>query len=254
MDLFGTKKLKQKLHAIEHAIKNSFTKVRQDMESMKAWVNHYQEKSAFLEEQLSHVHERHSRALDTMHRTADTLLEHSHRISELKRTLSTLNDDLSAMRYEAKKQPGEELSHHIENLKSEISTVQRKIESLSYLPEKMDVLKHDFEQHLAKPDSRIDEIQEKLKQLIFKKSPKEKLVQKVTKNSHDYIKAMILSYIKKYEKISAFQLREMVVEEQNITSKSTFYRIMEELEQHDELSVIWQGKEKIYLSKITKPL
>ena len=63
---------------------------------------------------------------------------------------------------------------------------------------------------------------------------------------------MILSYIKKYEKISAFQLREMVVEEQNLTSKSTFYRIMEEIESLGEISIIRQGKEKLYLVKLRK--
>ena len=100
---------------------------------------------------------------------------------------------------------------------------------------------------------RIEEIQEKLKSIIFKKTPKEKLVQRVNKNSHDYIKAMVLSYIRKYGKISGYQLREMVVEEQNITSKSTLYRILEEIEESEEISTLRQGKEKIFLVNLSKP-
>lgn len=56
--------------------------------------------------------------------------------------------------------------------------------------------------------------------------------------------------IHKYEKISAHQLREMIVEEQGLCSKSSFYRILEEIEELSDISTVWQGKEKSYLTKI----
>jgi hypothetical protein len=63
------------------------------------------------------------------------------------------------------------------------------------------------------------------------------------------VKSVILSYIKKYERISALQLKEIVVDEQNFCSKSSFYRLLEEIEELDDIGVVKQGKEKQYISK-----
>ena len=102
---------------------------------------------------------------------------------------------------------------------------------------------------------RLESIQKRLEKLEEKKQTlKEKLVKKITKNSKEYVKTIILSYIKKYEKISALQLKEMVVDEQGLCSKSSFYRLLEELESLEEISVIKKGKEKHYLSKLVKKI
>ena len=66
------------------------------------------------------------------------------------------------------------------------------------------------------------------------------------------MKSVVLSYIKKYERISALQLKEIVVDEQNFCSKSSFYRLLEEIEALDEIGVIKQGKEKHYIAKSMK--
>ena len=44
-------------------------------------------------------------------------------------------------------------------------------------------------------------------------------------------------------------LKEIVVDEQNLCSKSSFYRLLEEIEQLDDVGVIKHGKEKHYVSK-----
>ncbi len=74
-----------------------------------------------------------------------------------------------------------------------------------------------------------------------------KIVQRITRNSKEYIKSIMLSMINKYSKVSAYELREMVVEEQGLCSKSSFYRILEELEREKNLGVIFEGKEKVFL-------
>jgi uncharacterized protein YoxC len=79
---------------------------------------------------------------------------------------------------------------------------------------------------------------------------REKIIQKISKNSKEYVKGLILSLIRKYEKVSALQLREIVVEEQGLCSKSSFYRLLEELEKSDELEVFQEGKEKFYMHRI----
>ena len=44
----------------------------------------------------------------------------------------------------------------------------------------------------------------------------------------------------------------MIVEEQGLCSKSSFYRLLEEIEQEPDIGVIKEGKEKHYIAKISK--
>lgn len=75
---------------------------------------------------------------------------------------------------------------------------------------------------------------------------KDRLLKRITKNSKEYVKSVILSLIKKYEKINGSQLREMIVEEQGLCSKSSFYRLLSEIETDGDISSKQEGKEKIY--------
>ena len=87
-------------------------------------------------------------------------------------------------------------------------------------------------------------------QPVERKTISKKIIKTIKRQSKDYVKHSILSLIQKYGKISALQLRDMVVDEQGLCSKSTFYRILEEIENSDEISVIKNRKEKKYLAKI----
>ena len=44
----------------------------------------------------------------------------------------------------------------------------------------------------------------------------------------------------------------MVVEEQGLCSKSSFYRLLDEIEEEPEIGVMKKGKEKHYIAKIQK--
>lgn len=101
-----------------------------------------------------------------------------------------------------------------------------------------------------KSTSELDNMKQRLATLEEKKSKiKEKIIKRITKNSKEYVKTIILSYIRKYGKITALQLKDMVVEEQGLTSKSSFYRILEEIEELEDITTVRQGKEKHYLVK-----
>ena len=96
----------------------------------------------------------------------------------------------------------------------------------------------------------LSTIEKRLEKLEQKKlSMKEKIITRLTRNSKEYVKSVMLSYIKKYERISALQLKEIVVDEQQFCSKSSFYRLLEEIEEMDEVGVIKQGREKHYIFK-----
>ena len=98
-------------------------------------------------------------------------------------------------------------------------------------------------------------IEKRLEKLEQKKlSIKEKIMKRLTRNSKEYVKSVMISYIKKYEKISALQLKEILVDEQNFCSKSSFYRLLEEIEQLEGIGVIKKGKEKLYVSKAARQI
>jgi len=129
-------------------------------------------------------------------------------------------------------------------------------EYLNYLPKTHEEVKrivdssYSYEPILQKIEElhkRIDAIEQ---QKTDRKTPlKERLMKKISKNSKNYVKSVILSFIKKYEKISGPQLKEIIVEEQGLCSKSSFYRLLAELEQDNEIGTIQKNKEKIYVSK-----
>ncbi len=104
------------------------------------------------------------------------------------------------------------------------------------------------------PEEKIDQINQRLALLEQKKEKatsnfRQKLLKKFSRNSKDYIKGLILSTIKRYEKISAYQLKEMLVDEQGLCSKSSFYRLLTELETTENFEIIKQGKEKFIVVK-----
>lgn len=148
----------------------------------------------------------------------------------------------------------------INNLKNELSLLPKKedikkiIDETYYYEDLLNRL-HNIEKRLSlgitTPD--ISEIQTRLEKLEQKKTNiKERLIKRITRNSKEYVKSVILSLIKKYEKIPALQLKEMIVDEQGLCSKSSFYRLLEEIEVLEDIGVIREGKEKHYIGKLTK--
>jgi hypothetical protein len=79
---------------------------------------------------------------------------------------------------------------------------------------------------------------------------KEQLVKRLVRNSKDYIKSSMISLIKKYGKLTAIQLRDIIVDEQALCSRSSFYRLLDELESEGQLSALEQGREKMYLAHL----
>lgn len=129
-------------------------------------------------------------------------------------------------------------------------------ERVGDLAEKQAAHTMPVERHLPQPLSAdMSHIEKRLEKLEQKKlSMKEKIIKRLTRNSKEYVKSLMLSYIKKYERISALQLKEILVDEQQFCSKSSFYRLLEEIEVLDEIGVVKHGKEKHYISKVMKHL
>ena len=141
--------------------------------------------------------------------------------------------------------------YSFDGLMSKLRQLDAKVEELGKAGQRPNVIvQKEAPQEL---DNEISVIEKRLERLEQKKaSIKERIVKRIARNSKEYVKSVILSYVRKYEKISALQLKEIVVDEQNFCSKSSFYRLLEEIEQLDDIGVIKRGKEKHYISRAIK--
>ena len=114
---------------------------------------------------------------------------------------------------------------------------------------KLDVMASLHDHHR----SRITELHARLNSPSLEKKGsalKEKLIKNIARNSKAYIKNTIIGYIEKYHEISALQLKELVVDEQHLCSKSSFYRLLQELENKQKVIVVKKGKYKNFLVKL----
>ena len=207
----------RKLKQINDIVKRSFLNVKRDTTNIFQWLNHFYKKSMEQEQLIKQLQVE----LSYMPKTRE----------EIRRIV----DDYYS--FEGIMAKIKELNYKVDDL-ARIQQ-QKQMPPLPSMPKEM--------------QTDISYIEKRLEKLEQKKlSLKEKIVKRLTRNSKEYIKSVITSYIKKYEKISALQLKEIVVDEQNFCSKSSFYRLLEEIEELDDIGVIKQGKEKHYVSKAVK--
>ena len=116
-------------------------------------------------------------------------------------------------------------------------------ERIKLLNEKIDSLQvqkpHIEHTGLYEIKQRLTSLEEQKRATI-----REKVIKRVTRNSKEYVKSLILSYIRKYSQISGLQLKDMVVHDQGLCSKSSFYRLLEEIESTDEIGIDKKRKDK----------
>ena len=165
-----------------------------------------------------------------------------------------------------------EQSHEIKQLKLELSYIPKRpedirkivdsyysfdsiMERIKMLNEKIDSIpKGKSEAYIPKTHPEIREIEQRLSDLEEQKKAtiRENVVKRVTRNSKEYVKQLVLSYIRKYAQIGALQLKDMIVYDQGLCSKSSFYRLLDEIEAMEGIGTIKKGKQKYYLFKQLK--
>ena len=206
----------KKFIQINEIVKKSFANVKRDTANIFQWLNYLYRKSLEQDQALKRVQS----DISNLPKSRD----------EIKRIVDGYYSiDIIMAR--------------IKELSIRIDELSRIKQTESHIPEQAPRELHIDLSHIEK---RLERLEQR------KISIKEKMIKKLTRNSKEYIKGVILSYIKKYEKISALQLKGILVEEQSFCSKSTFYRLLEELEELDDIGVVKQGKEKHYISKAVK--
>lgn len=208
----------KKLSQINDTLKKSFSNVKKDTSNIFQWLNHFYRKSMEQEQMLKKM----QMEISYMPKTREDIRH--------------IIDDY----------------YSFESIMAKIRDLNEKVDELSRKQTVQPIQAAPAAVHKeAYPD--ISHIENRLAKLEQKKiSMKEKIIKRITRNSKEYVKSVVLSYIRKYERISALQLKEIVVDEQNFCSKSSFYRLLEEIESLDEIGVIKHGKEKHYIAKFIK--
>lgn len=228
MGFFKKNDSERQIEQLKSAIAQSFSNVKRDSHAASEWLNFLYRKS-LQQEQMMHSL---SQQLDHIPKTRQELkqiIDYYYSHDHLLRKVQELNERVDSL-------------IHLKNIPSELDHIKAQLANLPVTHAPV----HHVEERLEHIHDRLEKIESK------KYSFKEKLVQKIAKRSKEYVKSVIISYIRKYGEISGLQLKEMVVDEQALCSKSSFYRLLAEVESLEEISVVQKGKEKHYLSKITK--
>ena len=104
---------------------------------------------------------------------------------------------------------------------------------------------------------RIDEMESQIRKNTVEKKEfpartriQDRLLRKITKSSKEYVKSVILGIIKKYGRITGPELKEIVVNEQGLCSKSSLYRLLREIEDDaTNIGTFSDRKERTYFIK-----
>ncbi|PIN76172.1 hypothetical protein COV18_00560 [Candidatus Woesearchaeota archaeon CG10_big_fil_rev_8_21_14_0_10_37_12] len=220
-DLLGLFKAPERLDQIDNSVSQSFAKVKNDTDTLYQWVNYLHKQNKHLIEQnaaLKQLTEEQKLALHELNVVVRHLPKTAH---ELKQLVDSFYD--------------------FEPILRRIKHIEQKIELL------------EMERHRNQSFPLVDhhpsvQTIPRQTQNANQSALKERLIRKLARNSKDYVKNLVLGLVHKYGKIGALQLREMVVEEQGLCSKSSFYRILEEMEAEQLLEMISQGKHKVFVA------
>lgn len=229
MWLFGPtleQKIRRRFRHLDTVLTSSFSRVKGDTSNLRQWVAYLNQKS---QQQEAHI-------------------------KAISDEIANLNDELSVM----PKTPEDvkriiDAYYSYDSMLNRIRSMETRVEELVLGRQLPPTEERQLQSTIAPSYAEIDILRRKIEALEHKKlSLKEKIVKRVTRNSKEYLKGVIVSYIRKYEQVTALQLKEMVVDDQQLCSKSSFYRLMEEIEDEQEIGVVREGKEKHYFLKVMR--
>ena len=237
--LWKKNKTEEKLSKIDESLKKSFFNVKKDTHTIFQWLDYFYKKT---QEQERIIHKLRMEITYIPRTKGDIkkIIDGYYSFEGMSSKISQLDakiDDLVRAQSEQRAQ----MAQAAQIARARI-TEKPAINPMNE-PAIMHEIPTAIEGIMQKVERRLERLEQK------KLSIKEKIIKKITRNSKEYVKSVIFSYIKKYEKVSALQLKEIVVDEQNFCSKSSFYRLLEEIEESDDIIFIKHGKEKEYILK-----
>ncbi len=257
--VFFLKKRDEKSDHLHLVLQNSFKGVKHDIFKIFEWLNYFYHQNIQQEKVIYDL----KKQLNNMPKTREEirdLIDEYYSLEPLQNEVERITSKLDSL--EESRREIMSLAYKIEEIKSKVDSLGSG-ENTIHLTSKIDDIKAKIEfleqqnkpvtQQIQDFNSRLETL-EKLPQITQKPviTLRENLIRKIAKSSKDHVKTILKSLIIKYGQVSALQLREIVVEEQGLCSKSSFYRILEEIEQEDDVTVIHEKKEKKYIYNAIK--
>lgn len=229
--LFRRKKEESNAVQLNAALDTSFQNVRQDIYNVFSWLNYLNERLLSVQKQLD--------ALPASKEEIRHIIDGYYSYDGVLRKIDEIHERIDSLAAKQKHFPEE-----LEDIRARLSRIVHPVGKVA--PQPRTVVRAET--------AKLDEISQRLKHIedSRKKNVREVMVQKITKNSKTYVKNVIVQLIRKYGEIPALKLKEMVVDEQGLCSKSSFYRLLNEVQEEAEVSVAHSGKEKQIVFKLTK--
>lgn len=219
------------LKVVEH-VKKSFEKVKNDFSEIVDWLHYFHKKHEqhdirlrLVENQMAYM----PKNAAEIRQIIDQHYSHTHltgRIQRLHKKIENLNGSYKPVvrrlndiehSLSREKRPSEEVLRRIQELHNRLESIE--IKSIAVTPARNQL--------------------------------REKIIEKVTRNSKRYVKSAIVSLMQKYGNVTGLQLKNIVVDEQGLCSRSSFYRLLSEVEQEHPINFTWKGKEKHYLIELS---
>ena len=222
---------------VNNMLELSFKNVSKDIYNIFSWLNYLNNRLVGLQTQMDYMPKSKEEIKD--------IIDQHYSYENISKKIQELNERVDSLISKQKTVP------------EELDEIRTKIKNMATIDDIHSLRTRTISPIETPPQtSKLDEINQRLKHIETKRQAtvREKFVQRITRNSKEYIKNVIISLIRKYEKIPALKLKEMVVDEQGLCSKSSFYRILTDVEEGDEITIVRKGKEKQYILKMIKKL
>lgn len=250
MIIFGASKklesLKNKVGNLDMKLLNSFENVKYDTYNIYQWID-YLNAVIVNQNKTIEVHSLNINNLQIAMKNVPVnkedirkIIDEYYSIQPLAAKISELIERVEALEiYSAKEDQIDAIKNRIKQLIDDYPLV---VEALDDLKVRVDVIENK-----RMPQAKMPAYaRQRTAKQYTRPRLQEKIIKSVARSSKEYVKNMILTLIQKYEDISALKIREIVVEEQGIVSKSSFYRMLEELEKESKIGMVRVGKEKHY--------
>ena len=260
-DLLGVGAINKRVEDAENLLRQTLDKSQQEHLHFSRWIAHLHHENRMLKQQFDYrpvLTEQQVVTLVEKHAAFDVILQ---RIRGIEQKVESISDVPRI----------EDMQHRIEqHVELAIAQkVDRKIEVA--VAARGEVMRQDMLGELRQIAARVDHLEERpvperIERIerIVEQAPQQvtgnsseftklqqRLLKRISKHPKNVVKSAILTLIQKYARIQGTELRDMV-EEQQLCSKSSFYRLLEELEQDGMIEVLGDGKEKTYADAILK--
>jgi len=248
------KKTSQQIEQLNSTLQNSFSGVKRDMKNVFDWLNFLHQKNQQQNQIITNL----KNQINNLPKTKEELRE---LIDEYYGIPLHSKVDSLHQRMDSVEQSNKtilDLKFQLQEIKSKVSSINNQ-GSVDHLTSRIEQIKEQIRDIENTHDIHI---QEHSRQKIIEKQPeiqkktlynlRENLIKKIAKSGKDHVKTIMKSLIIKYGKISALQLRDIIVDEQGLCSKSSFYRILEEIDDDEDITVINEKKQKKYVFNAIK--